>query len=183
MWRSLLSALRRRWCEVAPDMLILVQVDDANGETLQHVVDRLVGAGARNVQILGTTTKKGRPGYMCLVDLPSEREDDVAEILAIELGAWGYRILESRHRHFDITLKQRSVKVVCRGRTLFAEVRCKYVGNSGRLLAIKAEHGDLLGMQASLANDGVEVSLRVLRAACESVAWLTPDSQDLQIEI
>lgn len=166
-----------------PDLLILVHVDDATGETLQHVTDRMIAAGARSVQILGTTTKKGRPGHVCLIDLPSEREDEVATILAVELGAWGYRILESRHRHFDISLKPRSVQVAHRGKTLVAEVRCKYIRNAGRLLAVKVDHDDLVRLQAALAQHGTEVSVRVLRTACERDAWRTPDAQSLGIDL
>ena len=167
----------------APDLLILVQVDDATGETLQHVTSRVIDAGARNVQILGTTTKKGRPGHVCLIDLPSEREDEVAAILAVELGAWGYRILESRHRHFDITLEPRHVQVAHGGQTLSAEVRCKYIRNAGRLLAVKADHDDLVRLQAALAQRGVEVAVRVLRAACEGEAWREPDVQRLHLDL
>ena len=166
-----------------PDLLILVQVDDATGETLQHVTERVIAAGARNVQILGTTTKKGRPGHVCLIDLPSEHEDEVARILAVELGAWGYRILESRHRHFDIALKARSLQVAHRAETLVAEVRCKYIRNAGRLLAVKADHDDLVRLQVALAQRGMEVAVRVLRAACEGEAWREPDAQDLQIDL
>ena len=166
-----------------PDLLILVQVDDATGETLQHVTSRVIDAGARNVQILGTTTKKGRPGHVCLIDLPSEREDDVATILAVELGAWGYRILESRHRHFDIQLETRAVQVKHGGQVLHAEVRCKYIRNDGRLLAVKADHDDLVRLQATLAQRAVEVAVRVLRAGCEREAWRQPELQRLQIDL
>lgn len=166
-----------------PDLLILVQVDDATGETLQHVTDRVIAAGARNVQILGTTTKKGRPGHVYLIDLPSEREDDVATILAVELGAWGYRILESRHRHFDIRLERRSVHVARGDDAVNTEVRCKYIRNGGRLLAVKVDHDDLVRLQAVLAQQGADVSVRVLRTACEREAWRSPDAEALAVDL
>lgn len=166
-----------------PDLLIMVQVDDATGETLSHVTGLVIAAGARNVQILGTTTKKGRPGHVCLIDLPSEREDDVARILAMELGAWGYRILESRHRHFDISLKARAMQATHGGQTLAAEVRCKYIRNAGRLLAVKVDHDDLVRLQAALAQQGTEVAVRVLRTACEQEAWQARDADELRITL
>jgi pyridinium-3,5-bisthiocarboxylic acid mononucleotide nickel chelatase len=166
-----------------PDLLILVQVDDATGETLQHATERVVAAGARNVQVLGTTTKKGRPGHVCLIDLPAEREDDVAAILAVELGAWGYHILESRHRHFDIKLETRSVRVEREGQALVAQVRCKYIRRAGRLLAVKADHEDLVRLQVALAQRGIDVAVRVLRAGCEREVWRAPDADGMVVDL
>jgi uncharacterized protein (DUF111 family) len=165
------------------ELLILVQVDDATGETLQHAAQRMLAAGARNVQILGATTKKGRPGHVCLIDLPADREDEVAAVLAGELGAWGYRILESRHRHFDIRLQPRSVTVQTGAHTLAGEVRCKYVRNNGRLLAIKADHDDLVRLQQELERGGIVAPLRMLRAECERKAWLTPEAHALVLNV
>jgi len=148
------------------ELLLLVQVDDATGETLQHAAQQILAAGARNVQILSSTTKKGRPGHVCLIDLPAEREDDAALILGTELGVWGYRVLEARHRHFDIVLETRRVKV----QNIEQIVRCKYIRKGDQLLAIKAEHDDLVRLQDQLAEAGHTYALRALRARVEEAA-------------
>ncbi|MCC7548636.1 MAG: DUF111 family protein [Burkholderiales bacterium] len=148
------------------ELLLLVQVDDATGETLQHATQQILAAGARNVQILSSSTKKGRPGHVCLIDLPTEREDDVALLLGTELGVWGYRILQASHRHFDIRLEERRVVAG----TIEHVVRCKYVRKGERLLAVKAEHDDLVRLQERLAAAGHARALRTLRAEVERAA-------------
>jgi len=92
-------------------LLIIAQVDDASGEVLQDVAERLHAIGARNVQVLASLGKKGRPGHVLMIDVPAQREEDVAKLLAAELGVWGYRVLESRHQHFDIRVQGRPVSV------------------------------------------------------------------------
>jgi len=148
------------------ELLLLVQVDDATGETLQHAAQQILAAGARNVQMLASMTKKGRPGHVCLIDVPAEREDEIALLLGVELGVWGYRVLEARHRHFDISLEPRRVSA----HAIEQEVRCKFIRKGERLLAVKAEHDDLLRLQARLAAAGQSYALRVLRAHVECAA-------------
>ncbi len=148
------------------ELLLLVQVDDATGETLQHATQQILAAGARNVQMLASITKKGRPGHVCLIDLPAEREDDIALLLGTELGVWGYRVLESRHRHFDIRVEARTVIAG----PVKQVVRCKYIRKGERLLAVKAEHDDLVSLQARLRDAGHVCALRVLRAQVEVAA-------------
>jgi len=148
------------------ELLLLVQVDDATGETLQHAAQQVLAAGARNVQMLSSTTKKGRPGHVCLIDLPAEREDEVALILGTELGVWGYRVLEARHRHFDIVLEARRVNF----NGIEQTVRCKFIRKGDRLLAVKAEHDDLVRLQDQLAAAGHTYALRALRASVEEAA-------------
>jgi len=148
------------------ELLLLVQVDDATGETLQHAAQQILAAGARNVQMLSSTTKKGRPGHVCLIDLPAEREYEIALILGIELGVWGYRVLEARHRHFDIILEAVRVRV----QDIEQVVRCKYIRKADRLLAVKAEHDDLIRLQDQLAAAGHPHALRTLRTRVEAAA-------------
>jgi len=161
------------------ELLLLVQVDDATGETLQHATQQILAAGARNVQVLASLTKKGRPGHVCLIDLPAAREEEVALLLGTELGVWGYRVLEARHRHFDITLEERRVLTGALEQT----VRCKYVRKGDRLLAVKAEHDDLVRLQAALAQRDGHVALKRLRALVESAAAEDVGAEYLRIAL
>jgi hypothetical protein len=68
-------------------LLILAQLDDASGE-LQDVAERLHAAGARNVQVLASVGKGRRTSADRRA---AAKEDDVAMLLAAELGVWGYR--------------------------------------------------------------------------------------------
>ena len=148
------------------ELLLLVQVDDATGETIEHATRAILAAGARNVQVLASMTKKGRPGHVCLIDLPAEREDDVALLLGTELGVWGYRVLEARHRHFDIRIEQHTVVAGA----VEQVVHCKFIRKGERLLAVKAEHDDLVRLQARMSEAGHVRALRFLRAQVEAAA-------------
>ena len=53
-----------------------------------------------------------------------------------ELGVCGYRVLESRHRHFDIRVESKSLTVHVNGTTL----------------ATKAEHNPLVQLRVQLAD-------------------------------
>ncbi|HZP86359.1 MAG TPA: nickel insertion protein [Burkholderiales bacterium] len=165
------------------DLLLLVQIDDATGETLQHATQQMLAAGARNVQLLSSTTKKGRPGHVCLIDVPTEREDDIALILGTELGVWGYRVLEARHRHFDISVEARTATVTSHAVTLTRSVRCKIVRKSDQLLAVKAEHDDLVQLQQALAQHGAQAPLRKLRALIEAEVFKAKGTAEIGISL
>jgi hypothetical protein len=164
-------------------LLILAQADDASGEVLQDVSERLRAAGARNVQILASVGKKGRPAHVLLIDVPAQREDDVAALLAAELGVWGYRLLESHHRHFDIGVQSRAVAVSLGGETVETEVGCKRIERQGRLLAVKVEHEHLVRLRDLLAARGREVSLRRLRTALEAELWAAPEAGRIELRL
>ena len=162
-------------------LLILAQVDDASGEVLRDVMERLHRAGARNVQLLASLAKKGRPGHVLLIDVPAAREDDVALILGTELGVWGYRVLESSHRHFEIHLLNKPLRVRVGGEMLSFEVGWKRIEKEGSLLAVKIEHDHLAGVRDDLERKGVQVSLRWLRANLEQQLSKDPNAHSLEL--
>src|SRR5581483_12149523 len=47
--------------------LVETNVDDATGEVMGNLVDRLTDAGAKDVTIIPGTTKKSRPAYLVRV--------------------------------------------------------------------------------------------------------------------
>jgi uncharacterized protein (DUF111 family) len=162
-------------------ILLMVQVDDATGEILQDVMERVHRAGARNVQLLASLAKKGRPGHVLLIDAPAEREDDVALVLASELGVWGYRVLESVHRHFEIHRLSKPVVVRAGGETLTFDLGWKRIEREGRLLAVKIEHDHLAGLRDELERKGFRVPLRRLRANLEQQLAKDPDTPRLEL--
>lgn len=148
-------------------LLLLAQVDDVSGEVLQDVAERLHAAGAYNLQVLASLGKKGRPGHVLLVDIDAAREEEIAVILGLELGVWGYRVLESRHRHFDITRSRCAVLVDAGAEVFEVEIGCKHIRHGDRLLGLKVEHADLVTLRDRLQAKGRGASLAHLRAAVE----------------
>jgi len=156
-------------------ILLMVQVDDATGEVLQDVCEQLHRAGARNVQLLASLGKKGRPAHVLLIDVDAALEDDVALLLGTELGAWGYRVLESRHRHFDIRLGRRPLRLQLGAAVEAFELGCKEIRAGDRLLAIKVEHDHLVVLRERFAAAGTPVALRTLKAALETALRASSD--------
>jgi uncharacterized protein (DUF111 family) len=162
-------------------LLIMAQVDDAPGELIQDVVQRLQQAGSRNVHILASLAKKGRPGHVLLIDVPEQHEQAVALLLGTELGVWGYRVLESRHCHFDIEHESTLLKINVGDRALSFDLQWKRIQKDGRVLAVKAEHDQLAQIRDTLEQSGVRVALRWLRAQLEEQLARTPTPQTLEL--
>jgi uncharacterized protein (DUF111 family) len=149
-------------------LLLMAQVDDAPGELLGEFMRRVERLGAKNVQLVPTLTKKGRPGYIVFIDTPAELETSVAELLGRELGAWGYRVLETLHRHFDIDQQKVEVSVSVNGTPRRVSLRVKTVSQGGTLLRVKAEHDDLVAACEELRKLGGDMPLMTLKACVES---------------
>ena len=162
-------------------LLIMVQVDDASGEVLQDVAERLHATGARNVQILASLGKKGRPAHVLMIDVPAQKEDEVAALLAAELGVWGYRVLESRHQHFDIRVQARPMNVRLGEASFELEIGCKRIERHGKLLAVKVEHDHLVRLRDMLAARDHAISLRQLRTMLERELWAAPEAARVEL--
>jgi uncharacterized protein (DUF111 family) len=165
------------------EILMLVQVDDRSGETVGHALEELVGMGVRNVQLLSSHTKKGRPGMVLLLDLDSELETPVAAYLAAELGAWGYHVLAATHRHFDVTLVERRVTAVCGEQRATLAVRCKLFHQDGVLLRVKLEHADALDLQRFVRASAGVCPLDELRTVVERAVRHNPDEAELEVRL
>ncbi len=151
-------------------LLVLAQVDHACGDIISSVMEQLSVAGAHNVHLVPSLTKKGRPGYLLFVDVPSAQLSAVERLLSIELGVLGWRVMSAEHR--GLATDSRTVDVVlprvC-GETSVAvpvKVVCDPAG-SGRVAHI--EHDFCVRLQRELReSDGVVVPLRVLKAHIQS---------------
>jgi len=164
-------------------LLLLVQIDDRSGEALGHALDELMGMGARNVQLLSTHTKKGRPGNVLLIDLDGELEPEVAVYLAAELGAWGYHVLESRHRHFDVEEHERLVTVVCGGQRRQFTLPCKHFLREDRLLRVKIERSDVEAVQSFVRTTDDACSSDTIRLRLEHELRRHPGQRELEVHL
>jgi pyridinium-3,5-bisthiocarboxylic acid mononucleotide nickel chelatase len=164
-------------------VLILAQIDDAPGELLGRVLDQLTGLGAKNVQLLAGVGKKGRPGYTLLVDVPAEAEEEVAVLLAGELGVWGYRVLQAEHKHFDIRRHTLDLELDVGGSPRRFPLRIKRILHGGRFLRAKAEHDDLARICAELSRSGEPTPVAVLKARVESTLGADEPGERLVVHL
>jgi uncharacterized protein (DUF111 family) len=166
---------------VTDAILILVQIDDCTGEVLGRAMKQLTELGVRNVQLLRSITKKGRPGNVLLLDLERRQEQEVSVFLAAELGAWGYHVLEARHRHFDVTLEEREVVVQAGAARQTFSTRFKFFRDGDRVLRVKLEHDDLERIEEFGQANARPCSLATIRGCLEQQVWSQPQRPSIEL--
>ncbi|MDX8502632.1 pyridinium-3,5-bisthiocarboxylic acid mononucleotide nickel chelatase [Mesorhizobium sp. VK4C] len=163
-------------------ILLMAQIDDAPGELLGHVIDKMTDMGAKNVQLLSSLGKKGRPAYVLLVDINAADEPEFASLLVGDLGIWGYRVLESQHKHFDIRRYKTQLELKWAAGEGSYPLRLKRILNDGVFVRAKAEHDDLVAISAQL-KDLVAVSVVVLKAAIESTLGSNEPGETMRVDL
>lgn len=163
-------------------ILLMAQIDDAPGELLGHVIEKMSEMGAKNVQLLSSLGKKGRPAYVLLVDINAEDEADFAALLVGDLGIWGYRVLESQHKHFEIRRYQTRLDVRWTGGTATFPLRLKRILSEGVFMRAKAEHDDLAAISADMA-ERLRAPVAMLKAAIETAVGADEPGDVLRIDL
>ena len=164
-------------------ILLMAQVDDAPGELLGATTDLLVELGVKNIQLLPSLTKKGRPGYVLMIDTLAEDEMKVAGILAAELGVWGYRVLQSVHKHFDIRKYQSTLEINAFGTTKTFPLHVKRIFNEGNFVRVKAEHDDLNAICAVFRSENLTLPLATLKNRVETAVGNDEPGEIVKISI
>lgn len=165
---------------VGTNILVMAQIDDASGEALARAIEQMGEMGAKNIQLLSTLGKKGRPGYVLLLDIRAEDEAEFAMLLVGELGVWGYRVLESQHKHFEIRNYQLRLDVTVGGTVRSFPMRLKRIFSDGTFMRAKAAHDDLSVIANQLER---VVPPAVLKAAVETAAGTTEPGDVLAVDL
>lgn len=138
--------------------VFLVQVDHLSGESLGRTIDYLYAAGAANVQIIPTITKKNRPAHLIFVDGKSQVADAIEQVIAMELTTGGWHRLETQHRHLATEMVRRTVHVESEAGCFEFVVEGKRIGTDRPTIRPEHEISQLLkeGIQKKF---GIEVPL------------------------
>ncbi|AGB73436.1 MULTISPECIES: nickel insertion protein [Rhizobium] len=163
-------------------ILLMAQIDDAPGELLGHVIEKMGEMGAKNVQLLPSLGKKGRPSYVLLVDINAEDEPDFAGLLVGDLGIWGYRALESQYKHFDIRRYRTQLRLTWNGGEQSFPLRLKRILSEGVFMRAKAEHDDLVAF-AEQMKDRLPIPVAVLKAAIETSVGSAEPGETLHVDL
>ncbi|MBX6423787.1 nickel pincer cofactor biosynthesis protein LarC [Thermosulfurimonas sp. F29] len=119
-------------CEIVTDL------DDETPETLAHVAERLLSAGALDVGFSPRFMKKGRPGVRLEVLCRPEEVSRLSDLVLEETSTLGVRIRRVKRRVLPREVREME--------TPYGTVRLKLARTpSGRLKA-KPEHEDLAGV-------------------------------------
>ncbi|MCE5215348.1 MAG: nickel pincer cofactor biosynthesis protein LarC [Methanobacterium sp.] len=79
--------------------ILETNVDNVTGEILGHTFKKLMDAGALDVTMIPTISKKNRPGHLLRVITKPENSGKVSEAIIRETGTLGIRILPYVHRN------------------------------------------------------------------------------------
>ena len=145
------------------DRLVVIEsnIDDATGETLGHTIDRLVGAGAKDVWVTPIVMKKGRPAHVISVLADVARAQELGAMLLGETGSIGYR-----SSVVDRVSMDRWIDTVLVGGH---EIAIKVTPHRS-----KAEHVDVVAAAAALGRPAREV------AAEAEALWRAGNRTDLR---
>ena len=123
--------------------ILETNVDDVSGEVLAHVIDKVMTNGAKDISIIPTMTKKGRPGHLVSVICSQKDVDRLTHILTSETGTLGVRIRLSER--FIMPRKIIPIRVKIQNSDF--TVRCKTAGKS-----FKVEYDDIKKISEKLGS-------------------------------
>ncbi len=102
---------------------IAANIDDLNPQIYDHVVERLLATGARDVTLTPAIMKKGRPAITLAVIAEAARREEIARVMFAETSTIGLRF----HPVSRLKLR-REIREV---ETRWGRVRVKFSGSDG----------------------------------------------------
>lgn len=162
------------WAETSPTRVVelVVNLDDATGETVGYARRALLDAGALDVWSTAIDMKKDRPGMMLSVLAKPDQQDTLAMLMLELTGSFGVRI-----RPWDrVVLDRHFVEQESR----LGPVKLKVGVRDGKVLAVKPEFDAVkklashAGVPMSEAISAAQAAADAYRAACEKAAGGQP---------
>ncbi len=127
--------------------ILETNLDDISGETIGHLIDRLVSKGAKDVTVAAAITKKGRPTNLVSVICEPGIMNDLIGVLVSETGTLGVRIRTSNR--YIVPRVIVTIPISIHGKN-FA-VRCKIVKYDESIKHFKVESDDIKSIADSLS--------------------------------
>ena len=126
--------LGRATMAVTKERLLLFEtsIDDMNPELYGHLMERLLDAGALDVNVLPAQMKKNRPGQLLRVLVPKGLRDTVLQIVFNETTSLGIRIQEVDR----YSLPRRTIRV----QTSYGQLPVKVATNPQGALTVAPEY-------------------------------------------
>ncbi len=164
-------------------LLLVAQADHLSGEEIGWALEALSIPGVRNRSLVPTLTKKGRTGYILMVDVEPEAEDGVARLLLDTFGIYGYHRISTRHVHHEVVIDTKEI-IVDRGRNSIKDtVRIKKVsGNDHGSCFLESD--DLFSLQMRIDKElGVRLSPKNLRRQIEALAEKNGNGKTIHLSL
>ncbi|MEW6043301.1 MAG: nickel pincer cofactor biosynthesis protein LarC [Thermoproteota archaeon] len=123
--------------------ILETNVDDVTGEVLSYLADKIMASGAKDISIIPTVTKKGRPGHMISVICGHDAANQILDVLVSETGTLGVRIRSSDR--FIVPRQILNLKVRLHNKDF--TVRCKVSAKK----QFKVEYDDIKSIAQKLS--------------------------------
>ena len=148
--------------ETTKDTVCVVEtnVDDATGELLGNLVERLSDI-AKDVTVIAGTTKKSRPVYLIRIISEKAQLNSVLDMLFAESGTLGARVQEVER--IVLPRAMLTVQVKIHGNTFNVRVKVVRDSTSGRITYAKPEFEDVR-MIASKSQMSVKRTMELVSA-------------------
>jgi len=127
--------------------ILETNLDDVSGETVGHMIDKLIANGAKDVTVSNGITKKGRPTNLVSVICDPSATNSLISILVAETGTLGVRVRSSSR--YVVPRIIVSVPIVLHGKNF--TVRCKIVKHEETVKHFKVEADDVKSISDSLS--------------------------------
>lgn len=148
-------------------LLFFIQVDHLSGEVLGDVIDSFYQAGAKNVQIFSTITKKNRPAHVIMVDATEATAAAIEEVIVEECGSSGWHRIDSCHRHTDVTYMSQPVVIHLKDTSFEFVIKGKQISDDRQL--IRPEYDSCVQLRDELKKHQKSISLRRLQSLLSQV--------------
>jgi uncharacterized protein (TIGR00299 family) protein len=142
---NVLKIVRGNTANMQSDSVTILEtnVDDVTGEVLSYVADKIMASGAKDITIIPTVTKKGRPGYMISVICGYDAVGQILDLLVSETGTLGVRIRSSER----FIVPRQILKLRVRLHNKDYTVRCKISAKK----QFKVEYDDIKAIAQRLS--------------------------------
>lgn len=141
-------------------------LDDVPGEVVGHTISTLMAAGARDVSVIPTTTKKNRPGYIVEVIADKEDAESLAWVLIKEAGTMGVRAHVCRR----FALRREIVPIDVEFKGVKGRIGIKVASDGeGKTVKLKPEFEDVKALAVRTGAPLREVMEHVYRRARETL--------------
>lgn len=126
---------------IASDKVSILEtnLDNISGEILGHSFNSLLEAGALDVTIIPTITKKNRPGHLLRVITKPQDSTKVSEAIIRETGTLGVRVLPYVHRNIA-ERKIIPIEIDVTGETFKIDIKVGLIGEE--IISIAPEYDD-----------------------------------------
>ena len=129
-------------------------LDDVSGETIGHMIDKMIANGAKDVTVTPGITKKGRPTNLVSIICDPSSTNTLASLLVSETGTLGIRVRTSNR--YVVPRIIVTVPITLQGKS-FA-IRCKIVKQDDIIRHFKLESDDVKSIAESLSLSFKEAS-------------------------